>query len=642
MLLTAMIGLPHSGTTSLLLGLLSRTKGRVKDPNGVDMYQAILFRDSVTNSSELKDITDDENKDDFMLLLSLAKFLVTKHYRLPILDSWRMKEFDFSNAFKANQEMCTYFKCFCEKLFKLMEKIEPSNKLKMSLTRSHGFINFFDINVNKAAYEVVTILGRMYKSVILFNVLNLHHYTPERLRESLDLTNKSVYGSKYQHEKSHLMELHRAYEYFIHNVEGTFAFERDRGNALLVGTHADMFSSLAELGDRRQEVSQVILEHAERIQIEKALAYQGVIPISNSPDDYEMLREKYFQLIDDNKSFEEYVPMKFFFLRCFLHSTDKLFITYDELKECAEICHISSSTELETFLALFQKLCSLFYLEKTTPSYVVLQPVKFVKQLECLYSNGEINDHNYHNGILSKQLAKSFWETTGDGSTGLYAFYTSVLISLGLMIPLESDYFMPSIRSEYDTRRPTSESNSLIFLYNVSLIPFHKQCKFVKAFMEAKSDTIALKFKLCSSYNVVEFDCMSNGKHIAVASVRFRCKYLELFITNVTAPRATVTALCSFLKTECIELLHKMCLDSVLRYDLAIVCPESEKDKPDFMIFDTLEEGEHTTVLSCHACLCKHNITSHPARNWVRAAFAGNPKNAIHPNGNWTFLTPCI
>ena len=134
---------------------------------------------------------------------------------------------------------------------------------------------------------------------------------------------------------------------------------------------------------------------------------------------------------------------------------------------------------------------------------------------------------------------------------------------------------------------------------------------------------------------------MSDGKAIAVASVRFRCNYLELFVTHshgVTVPKTTVTALYSLLKTVCIELLHEMCLGSVLRYDLAIVCPDSEKDKPHFMIFDPLEVSEQTTILYCNygSHMCDHDITSHPARNWVRAAYTGNSKNAIHPNGKWT------
>lgn len=85
MLFTGMIGLPHSGTTSLLLGFLKRSE-RISNSNGLDIYQTVLYKDSVSGQSELHDITDDDDKHDAMILLSLAKFLVTKHYNLSILE----------------------------------------------------------------------------------------------------------------------------------------------------------------------------------------------------------------------------------------------------------------------------------------------------------------------------------------------------------------------------------------------------------------------------------------------------------------------------------------------------------------------------------------------------------------------------
>ena len=87
-LLTAVIGLPDSDSSSVLMDLLGRSE-RIENSNGMDMYQAVLFKDMVTNKSCLKDITEDEDKNQQMLLLSLAKFLVTKHYKLKILDDWR-------------------------------------------------------------------------------------------------------------------------------------------------------------------------------------------------------------------------------------------------------------------------------------------------------------------------------------------------------------------------------------------------------------------------------------------------------------------------------------------------------------------------------------------------------------------------
>ena len=80
-----------------------------------------------------------------MLLFSLAKFLVTKHYKLQIVDDWRKwkkekptKNFFQScvNPFVGDQELSKYFEKFCEKLFKMMEAIQNSIAIPTMATTS--------------------------------------------------------------------------------------------------------------------------------------------------------------------------------------------------------------------------------------------------------------------------------------------------------------------------------------------------------------------------------------------------------------------------------------------------------------------------------------------------------------------------
>ena len=237
-------------------------------------------------------------------------------------------------------------------------------------------------------------------------------------------------------------------------------------------------------------------------------------------------------------------------------------------------------------------------------------------------------------GILLRDLAISFWGPPGEDSISLYDFYISILTTIGLMIEIESNYFLPSLRLEYNTNKPTVESDSMIIRYNVSLIPFHKQCEFVAVFtnMSFKDIDITLKFKPCAYYNVVKFECISkDDKVIAVASVRFRCEYLEIFLTGVTKDRTVY----SVLKTSCIQVLHKLCADyEALRYRLAIVCPESEEGEPHFIMFDPVVP--HISI-TCDECDHKCDVSSHPAGNWVSSAYLGDVKTAIHPKGESLF-----
>ena len=248
-LLTAFIGLPDPDSSSVLMDLLGRSE-RIKNTNGMDMYHGLLFKDMITGKSQLKDVTDADNKNYQMLLLTLAKFLVTKHYKLQIVDDWRKwkKEKPTENFFQScvnpfagDHELSEYFEKFCEKLFEMMEAIEnpsesiptkvtlsepdsekpgepekpassaelSSSEMKMILTQSHTFINFFDISLNKAAYEVVFLLGSTYKSVILLNFINLNKYSKDRLLKPVEVSDETINSE----EKTHLYSLHRAFEY---------------------------------------------------------------------------------------------------------------------------------------------------------------------------------------------------------------------------------------------------------------------------------------------------------------------------------------------------------------------------------------------------------------------------------------------
>ena len=640
-----MIGLPNSGTTTLLLKLLGRHK-RLRDSNGLDIYETVLFKNSVTGESQLRDITDTEDKNYAMLLFSVAKFLVTKHYEIPISEETLQKELTTAEVFR-NEEVNKYFSKVCDKLFKMVRSIEQSHEYKVGITRSHGFVNFFDMNVNKAVYEIVTILGTNYRyNVILFSVLNLAHYTLDGLKQPLNLT-EDFYEGKYSGEELHLFELHRGLEYFVHNIEGTFACQRDRPNALLIGTDAGHLP-----GNKICSQMRVIEQYAQDIHIDKAFSPAGLLFVKkDDAQDYEKVKRQFFEMVDGDKEFEAYVPMKFIFFRCFLHSTDKLFILRAELEKYAKACRINPE-EINHFLELFSRFCSLCVFptkEGEIRSFIVLQPANLLLGLEKLFKNREsLNEEDrkqLNHGLLSESLARRLWDVCGKESLSRYKFYTSVLISFGLMIKLVDGqmFFMPSLRSTYDRELPTAKSNSLIILYSISLLPFHKQCEFVAFFESASNDYYKIAMKECSSYNVITFNCHVKRHGVtAEFAIRFRCDFLELFLNPTSSIHSEDIDIevSSFVKTTCIKLLnHKVCVDFPgLRYDLAIVCPRSDGLRPHFIKFGTLENS--LKGHKCNARLCDFNSStdsidheSHPAFHWVKSGFSDNDKYAIHPEG---------
>lgn len=626
-----MIGLPNSGTTTLLLKLLKRGQ-QIANSNGLDIYEAILFKDSVTGDSQLRDITDIDDKDDAMLLFSLAKFLVIKHYKVSISEERLQRELCGDTTFQ-DEEVSSYFREVCGKLFKRMKSIEGSHELKVQITRSHSFVNFLDMNVNKAAYEISSLLGCAYDyNVILFSVLNLFHYTHERLKLPLNLEDE-FYNGKYTSEEMHLFELNSALEYFVHYISETFAYQRERPNTLLVGTDAGHLPD-----DEICDQMKLIKEYAEKIKIDKALSSAGMLFIKKDEEsDYEKVKRKFFELVDNDKEFEVHIPMKFMFLRCFLHSTKKLFVKKSDLNSYAKSCHITSDKDVEYFIKVFCKCCSLLVIP-CAKEYIILQPENFVKEIDKLYKDrgpDHFKQEDLKYGYLPKYLAKCFWKDPGQ-----YEFYTSVLVSSLLMVEVKDGdkFFMPSLRSKYDTLMPTIHTNSLIVLGSLSLFPFHKQSLFVKYFQNGSNDKFKLTLKDCSHYNVIKFNCQSNADpNMKVeVSIRFRSDLFELFISPESPfSKEENVEISAFLKTACIQVLNNLDGRRPHSIYLAIVCSCGERPSPPHFIQIPLSLREIHGVIKCqHGSTC---LDSHPAIHWLKAK---PDRNFISPpleDGNYAF-----
>lgn len=489
------------------------------------------------------------------------------------------------------------------------------------------------MNVNKAAYEIATLLGPTHEySVVLFNVLNLAYYDSERLKKPLDL-NEQFYNGKYAADEVHLFQLHKAVDYYVHNIEGTFSSQKERPNAILVGTDAGHTTE-----EKEDEIMGVIQHHAQGLGIDKTLSSKGMLSIKKESDeDYKQAKQRLFDLIYADKKFEEYVPVKFIFLRCVLHSTDKLFITSAELSEYAKACYINSPEEEEQFVDLFHKCCSLIVFPPKS-GYVILKLENFLKGIEILYRNREnLNEEDKDQlkyGILSKKVARYFWsDVCGKESVSHYEFYTSVLLKFGLMVEIANDnYFMPSLRSTYDKTTPTATSNSLIIVYDKSLLPFHKQCEFVTYFGSFSNASYKTTLTKCSAYNVIKFDCVDKCHNVEVIiTIRFRSDFLELFITSKSACSEDIyIQIYDFLKKSCVMALNNMEFRG-LHYNLAIVCPESEKSGLHFIKF---RHNETSLLHGCSLDDCKFNgnkdLDSHPAIHWVNTDSQREP-DILHP-----------
>ena len=124
-------------------------------------------------------------------------------------------------------------------------------------------------------------------------------------------------------------------------------------------------------------------------------------------------------------------PNEVIFLRCFLHSKDKLIMTYEEFKECATKCGFSSS-EIEEFLALFRKF---FLFSIWRPREKAQATLSYSQQSSSRGLTVYIPAERHFQGLIvwflttvfSLKKARDILLDPGNESVSRYDFYTSIL-----------------------------------------------------------------------------------------------------------------------------------------------------------------------------------------------------------------------
>ena len=586
LLFTVAAGLPHSGTSALLRKCL-RISEKDYEPSALNVFSTAFFKDSVKSDGHLV-VFSKEDENDAMLLIVLTKFLTTKQFKLSL--SFHDSEALLFDDSQVNE----YFYAFCMKLVKLLEEIEkPAGKNPLiAVSKSHSFINFLDINVNKAVYECLFIVGSWCKNGFLINVLDMYYYSCERLRKNLDLSD-SFFEGKYGKEEVEMFKLHPAYHYFVSIIEATFANHRDERRAIIVGTHKDDFEDDEAMGSRLAELKHMISSYAQEVNISKA-TIPHIIPISSAKDsmDHIHVLTSLTSLIEKSFGHNNYVLLKFMFFYSFLKGTNKMFLTPEESLEYGKKCELEEN-EIKDCLRILHDACFIFCIN----NFVILKIAEFIQGIEKLYyirsaSAPEELKHNIEYGILTQKLCDHLWEENGSDSFGLCKFYIFTLCNVGLMIELKNykspkEYFMPSLRINYEQpKKCNSSSTSLFITFNVSLIPFHMQCKFIKHF-QSKDENIQVVN--CPSYNVLELKLQNK---VGLKFLFFR-EYLEVSIDIAHGES------CSNMKTACAEVLNKIRKNVTpnLDYSFAVPCPKGAKDH-----FFKLEEPCIVGNYRCSTC----------------------------------------
>ena len=598
-------GLPNSGTTSLIKGIVNpENTEQTFSPHKLKIYSTALFKSTVENDGHVIHLVN-EDEHDGMLLLALVKLLVNKQF------VWLHDKPESDKTFFDDGEVNNFFICFCERLFALFNEVKdlslPSAESDrksplVALTKSQNFINFLDITVNKAVYECLFILGRCCTNGVLLCVLDLFHYTGEVLDKKLDLKDDYFEG-KYREEDAKHLKIHTAYNFLKAIFEGTFGSKESR--AILVCTNTDKCSD--------------VTYRQHQLQVEYPLDVAKIVCISNKDEEcHSRVRKMLIHLIENSLEKYKFVQLKYMFFYYILKKLNKILLDMKDIEEYGDKCELSSG-DIEQCLTELHDGCFLFRIG----DFVILKIADFMADIEKLYYCKEDEGSSViKSGVVSRDLCEKLW---GSSSTGHCNAYISILISTGLMVELKGvtcTYFLPSLRSEYSIPSVNHDSSSLFIYVSPYLpIPFHMQCKFVKYF-QSKFEKAEVVDE-CQYYNVLK---MTLSNHITL-SITFDRTRLEVSLKfNGSKSDNDFRSI----KNACADILEQI-REGIpdLRYKFAVSCACCQSEDHLFVFNGSCNVTEN---LKCRKCLKTIKAeTWGEKKSWVHSACESFK---LHKNGN--------
>ena len=645
------VGLPYSGKSTLLSSLLNLNRGpggmiaEMFDSvwSGLTVFEAVRLRDRVNHDQCEWLPATKNNAICCSLAVALAQIFTRKGHRaLP-------NQLEFGELF-GDTTIDAHFADVFKAVIKVMQHLEDVDKTQLLSTASMTFINFWDLGMNKALYEIVgaaAIIGKV-KNLLLVDVLDLSRDS-KRLEDKLDMTNEELYGKRNRDQSFELFRLRTTLAYYILMILGAKGSTLMSKSALLVGTHADKFAhNEGGLTKGVEKVQLGVKARAGEYGLQDVIC-PGLIPVdARNPDDVEKVKKQLDTLIDEVHCFEGDIRLSWIFLRTMLHSTKRLFMPKAEVLKYAYKCGLQGEDELEEFLELFKNCASIIYssenIIRTLNENVVLNPVAFIKGLDGLYSvdRDKIPDsvkphlELLKHGFITQTLAQHIWV---DYQTR--EFYIKVLEEFGLLTDVQhtpiivpdtvgvsravvqelsssAAYFLPTLRQKPYLQKATKDDCNVLVVtgdsFLIARMVFHKQSALVNYFTTEYPNNV--KFIMDRDnvhYNVLHLQWWQDGRAQAEVYIRLHGVYGVIDTKLLRGVRESVVLMChSALKAAAVNVLGK----DDPNFTLGFICDKSVKnDYPDglhFIKFYHLEVDRDS--LLCKKCKCLVPLT--PERKW--------------------------
>jgi hypothetical protein len=612
-------GLPYSGKTTLVNSLFKPPQR--KDMQAINLHEAIIYRQKMFGESFWFE-TDGILTQVSSILVAFAQFFA-RQQELPDHDQ---KEVLKSESLFEDEEIQRYFKTIYHVLLDPVLAIDSEMKIEKILHSSLSLVNVFDIGVNKGVYEFLKAIGGREKRLFLINVLDLFLSDEKRMTSVLD---PADYPDQYAKSQISFFQDRTVLQQFVNNMEAASLSEpQATSNTLIVGTHADKFDSPSECTKRQKEVSDLLEKYGTDMGYKSDTFSHKMVAVDAQHGDCQEVKNTLCRMIDDKK-FGIDLPVKYIFLRYVLHQTKKLYLPRDEIKCYARKCGFRND-EIDHFLIVYRSCASIFaYSDKNhfLYSYVILLPIKFMRDLDKLYCIQEDQTVSPEVkrfakcGMLSEDVLKGLWKSFDDKPMPRWDFNINVLKSVLLLVDVSrSKFFCPSLRLEHsnDLLHPDSLIISSAAAFTSSCL----QCAFVK--------------HLCSKHLRLDEECpyydslkFFDSKEARIL-IRFFQDFIEVFVepSNISATHAD--ELYSMLKTECAVIMKESKKFNSATYNFSINCPRSSLKplEPHFAKFDILDASSNPWCIKCN-----DEVHEPKVLHWVKATYKGKLEEAVQMGG---------
>ena len=371
LVVVAVAGLPYSGKSTLLQSMLALKPEHHKEMllsdnkvPGLSVYEAALMINQYSEEERCQWLpkVSKPNAETLMFAGSLAQVCARKKLSLSLLsseDETNSAVVDIDPLFKSPLINDHFDKTY-DHLKDLLLVLEQESSLDTLRHALLTFVNIWDIGVNKAVYEVMTILARRCRNLLLINVLNLEHDV-KKFRKPLNLQDHTYYQGKYnrRNDEEQVLQVQNSSTYY---TQCAMVCNQLENTTLLVGTHKDAFE-----GDKQKlkvtvsQVRQTVEAKLAPLRYGHALHPKMLVVDARNQEDAKRVCTEVDDMILQDGRFEKQVPLSWILLQGALESSGKMVMSKFDLWPLASECGLNDLEERRMARSLSElHVCHLF------------------------------------------------------------------------------------------------------------------------------------------------------------------------------------------------------------------------------------------------------------------------------------------